>query len=418
MNTYPACNNFTANLALASNSSEAVTAEPVGAGQDLWYRFTSTTGAARFTTTSAVNDLVIELQDNAGALIASENENTSGTEIMVASGLTIGATYYVAVRNFNASNVGTFTMCAQTIAAPTNNSLASLNSLCSTIKCQFTGASSYTATLTDGTNTYSATGTSTKFLLTAFAGLTYNTTYTLTFTATYNLVDGAGNAQVVTVSSAPASLAIGQPAEVQLRLTDQCSTAPRNLNSYISADQSLCAITGYEWEFIETNSSNVVTGAAIYATGQGTSRYMQLNAVNIPGIQAGDYYRVKIRAIYNGGVSPWPSTYRTVCIAGTAPVMATENNEDVAWVNADAQAVVYPNPNNGDMFNLNVNGLSDGVWTVQVLDVQGRIVHAEQLVAEGGINRTVSLNSTLSNGLYTVRLMNGAASLNVRMIVE
>jgi hypothetical protein len=98
--------------------------------------------------------------------------------------------------------------------------------------------------------------------------------------------------------------------------------------------------------------------------------------------------------------------------------MATENNEDVAWVNADAQAVVYPNPNNGDMFNLNVSGLSDGVWTVQVLDVQGRIVHAEQLVAEGGINRTVSLNSTLSNGLYTVRLMNGEASLNVRMIVE
>jgi hypothetical protein len=98
--------------------------------------------------------------------------------------------------------------------------------------------------------------------------------------------------------------------------------------------------------------------------------------------------------------------------------MTEENNEEVAWVNADAAAVVYPNPNTGDMFNLNVNGLSDGVWNVQVLDVQGRIVHTEQVVAENGINRTVTLNSTLSNGLYTVRLMNGDASLNVRMIVE
>ena len=98
--------------------------------------------------------------------------------------------------------------------------------------------------------------------------------------------------------------------------------------------------------------------------------------------------------------------------------MTEESNEEVAWVNADAAAVVYPNPNNGDKFNLNVNGLSDGVWNVQVLDVQGRIVRTEQVVAEGGINRTISLNSTLSNGLYTVRLMNGEAALNVRMIVE
>jgi hypothetical protein len=98
--------------------------------------------------------------------------------------------------------------------------------------------------------------------------------------------------------------------------------------------------------------------------------------------------------------------------------MAEENNEQTAWVNADAVAVVYPNPNNGNLFKLNVNGLSDGVWNVQVLDVQGRIVHTEQVMAEGGINRTISMDSKLSNGLYTVRLINGENAINVRMIVE
>ena len=416
---YPACNNTYGDLGQATPSPQALTTEPSGAGQDLWYRIVPTTGAIRVNVTTSSNDLMLELQDAAGTvLVSSENENgNGGTETLVANGLTIGENYYLAVRNFNTSASGSFTMCVQHFGVPTLSSSSTVNNLCSLLSQNWLGASSYTATFNDGTNDYSYTSASTKKQLSLF-GLTYNQIYTLTFTSTFNVTDAAGNPTVITTTSNPVTFTVGYPQDLVVRNSDVCSSASRPLNSFIATSTTLCGLTGYEWEFVETDAGDALAGTPIYAMGNGSSRFIQLGASKIPGIQAGDYYRVKVRAVFAGGQSPWPSTYQLVCITGTAPEMTEENNEEVAWVNADASAVVYPNPNTGDMFNLNVNGLSDGVWNVQVLDVQGRIVHTEQVVAENGINRTVSLNSTLSNGLYTVRLMNGDAALNVRMIVE
>jgi hypothetical protein len=416
---YPACNNTYGDLSQCTVSPEALTSEPSGAGQDMWYRIVPTTGAIRVNVTTSSNDLMLELQDAAGTvLVSSENENgNGGTETLVANGLTIGENYYLAVRNFNTSASGSFTMCVQHFGVPTLSSSSTVNNLCSLLSQNWLGASSYTATFNDGTNDYSYTSASTKKQLSLF-GLTYNQIYTLTFTSTFNVTDAAGNPTVITTTSNPVTFTVGYPQDLVVRNSDVCSSASRPLNSFIATSTTLCGLTGYEWEFVETDAGDALAGTPIYAMGNGSSRFIQLGASKIPGIQAGDYYRVKVRAVFAGGQSPWPSTYQLVCITGTAPEMTEENNEEVAWVNADASAVVYPNPNTGDMFNLNVNGLSDGVWNVQVLDVQGRIVHTEQVVAENGINRTVSLNSTLSNGLYTVRLMNGDAALNVRMIVE
>ena len=418
--SYPACNNITGNLANATNSTEAVSVEPVGAGQDLWYRIVPTSGAIRVNATSASNDLVLELQTAAGSIVGAEENETGvgGNEILIADGLTVGATYYLAVRNFNTLAAGTFTLCVQNFAVPALNGPSTISNLCTTLSQSWTGATSYTATFNDGLVDYSYTSASTKKALSLF-GLTYDQIYTLIFTSTFVVTDAGGNVETVVTTSNPITYTVGTPPSVAVRSSDVCSSNSRPLNTYIAAATTVCAITGYEWEFVKTDAGDLLAGSPIYALGNGTSRFMQLTNSKIPGIQPGDYYRVKIRTLFAGGVGEWPSTYQLVCITGTAPGgMTEENNEEVAWVNADAAAVVYPNPNTGDMFNLNVNGLSDGVWNVQVLDVQGRIVHTEQVVAENGINRTVTLNSTLSNGLYTVRLMNGDASLNVRMIVE
>jgi hypothetical protein len=394
--------------------------EPSGAGDDMWYRIVPTTGAIRVSCSSSSNNLVLELQNAAGStLISSENETGfGGNEILIADGLTIGATYYLAVRNFDSAASGTFTMCVQHFAVPALTSAATVNSLCTTLGQSWTGASSYTATFNDGSADYAYTSSSTKKSLSLF-GLSYDQIYTLIFTSTFNVLDAGGNMQTVVTSSNPITFTVGAPPAISVRSSDVCSSNSRPLNSFIAASSTVCGITGYEWEFVETDASDLLAGTPIYALGTSTSRFIQLSNSKVPGIQPGDYYRVKVRALFEGGSAPWPTTYQLVCITGSAPSgMTEENNDEVAWVNADAQAVVYPNPNTGDMFNLNVNGLSDGVWNVQVLDVQGRIVHTEQVVAEDGINRTVSLNSTLSNGLYTVRLMKGEAALNVRMIVE
>ncbi|MFN6379252.1 MAG: Ig-like domain-containing protein, partial [Flavobacteriales bacterium] len=64
--SYPACTNVNGNLTNATNSPDALSSEPVGAGQDVWYRFVAGSNGARIQATSTVNDLVLELQTSAG----------------------------------------------------------------------------------------------------------------------------------------------------------------------------------------------------------------------------------------------------------------------------------------------------------------------------------------------------------------
>jgi hypothetical protein len=134
--SFPVCGSNNGNLTSATNSPEASSSEPVGAGQDVWYSFVAVTNGVRIQATSAVNNLVIELQNNDGTVtLATENENgNGGTEILVANNLVPGQTYFVAIRNFNTGAVGTFSYCIQNLASSQPNNGTTFTSLCGFIK--------------------------------------------------------------------------------------------------------------------------------------------------------------------------------------------------------------------------------------------------------------------------------------------
>jgi hypothetical protein len=88
------------------------------ASDDVWYSFTATGTAHDITVTpGTIGDFVVDLRSGAcsGTTIDCADAVSSGNEVINATGLTIGATYYVRVYSYSASgNEGTFNICVTT----------------------------------------------------------------------------------------------------------------------------------------------------------------------------------------------------------------------------------------------------------------------------------------------------------------
>lgn len=77
---------------------------------------------------------------------------------------------------------------------------------------------------------------------------------------------------------------------------------------------------------------------------------------------------------------------------------------------------LFPNPTNG-MFNLRYAGAS-ATTTIEVLDMKGRLVLQEQAFLNNGQVHSITTNGVLSQGVYTVRLLTGNSSKNLRLVVQ
>jgi hypothetical protein len=75
----------------------------------------------------------------------------------------------------------------------------------------------------------------------------------------------------------------------------------------------------------------------------------------------------------------------------------------------------WPNPVANEL-NIALNNAVSGSADVTVLDMEGRVVHAERRMLANGRNQLLLQTSTLSPGLYTVRISNGAASISQRFV--
>ena len=115
---YSYCSSFYSTLAGAFPSTLAQST--CVTGEDRWYNFTTlSTGVTIFIGSNA-NDIVIELQDANGNLIDVENSVVGiGTEVLTKTGLTLGATYRVGIRNYNsnAQAGGQFSGCIRHLRA-------------------------------------------------------------------------------------------------------------------------------------------------------------------------------------------------------------------------------------------------------------------------------------------------------------
>lgn len=95
------------------------------ADDDVWYQFTATATSHSITVVSGTGfDAVVDLRSGAcnGTTIACADASaTAGTETINATGLTIGATYYVRVYSYSGVTTGTFTICVSAPPPPLTN---------------------------------------------------------------------------------------------------------------------------------------------------------------------------------------------------------------------------------------------------------------------------------------------------------
>ncbi|MBK8498420.1 MAG: T9SS type A sorting domain-containing protein [Flavobacteriales bacterium] len=82
---------------------------------------------------------------------------------------------------------------------------------------------------------------------------------------------------------------------------------------------------------------------------------------------------------------------------------------NVAWS-------IFPNPTNGD-FTLTYSG-PDAFTTLEVLDMEGRMVHRQSSSMSNGQKLVVGLSGSLAMGVYTVRLSNAVGNGAFRLVVR
>ncbi len=441
-------NSQTINLNLGSNSIESP-----GIGNDLWYSFVAQNNAIRISLSgsSSVNDdndlslynnptttgvqlvpLVTENDVHPGATGAAAD---GGSEILYYSNLVTGSTYYLCVRNNN-STPG---MCGLTIGylrgsqmdiGPYTGGTGVYTSTCQNFKAAFRpNGSNYTvkrwADMSASGSpiwTYVIPGTSTicqlgRILPANLSPAQVN--YPVTVDVTYNLPDAFGNLNtVIAKGNSVGSVGLSTEPTLIIRTTDMCPLFKSATTGSIATNRSVCGTDVYEWQFTEANSLGVPTGLPnanpIYGAA-GASRILALSSV--PGMASAKFYNVKVRSKHMDGVSlsSWGNTscVQTIGAAG----MGIENNDVIGSVLSNgAEVVLFPNPNNGQGVNLQINGM-DGDVLVRVSDASGKLVHTERYVVEGLLNTTLNFDQTLSSGLYQVELINDGNRDAIKMSV-
>jgi hypothetical protein len=420
-NSYPSCSSFTGNLINATSSFNVYSNAPAGAGQDVWYQFTANSAAVRVVGSSAVNDLVLELQASNGDLVDIANSGGVGvSETLVSQSLQIGQTYFLVIRNFNTAAAGAFTFCIQSFQASAPDNGSFFNSLCGAFKCDWNGANVYSVTFDDGINQYTGTnGANTNIPFANFGNLHYGVTYDVVITSTF-FINASNGTNTISVVSPLYQVTIGNHLPVSLRSTDRCPTI-RSLSSFISTDRWICGTSSWNWEFLEVDENNIPVGVESPSIVQTSNSLRFLRVNQIPGAAPGKRFRVRIRPTFSYGQGSFGSE-QYLCISGMV-AMHSDNFENVVLterilLTENDNATIYPNPTNGSFINMNLTGFDQSSIEIKVTDGIGRRVHQRTFDLEENKQVTLFFESKLSQGLYFIELQSKAKSKVWKFIVE
>lgn len=417
---YPTGNCYAATLVGTGVSPNGNTANvlPSG-GQDVWYKFVATSTASRVVCTTSSMDVVLELHDALGAQVDVENDvaNTTQGEIMVSTGLTPGATYYVAVRSYDGT-LGTFGLCIQMLTFSGCADGSGTYDLCTNFKPTYSGANSYTFNftptgLTPGVPT-SATAASQISLSTAALGLRHGGTYDVTINANFILTDAAGNNENTTVvGTSVCSIVIAPHADLRTKITQRCPSTVFK-GTTLQAKPFICGAVNHTITFREVGDclGTDIGGLPFNSFTSGSSPTRSLAAVG--GVQAGKWYEVTWTPNFAYGAGT-PGTTDIIYVASSSSQEATL--EETVENTSAVEFSLYPNPNNGELVNINITNVTSNNVFVRVMDSMGRVVFNERFTVDGSLNTLLSFSTTLSNGIYLVETTVDGKVYTERMVV-
>jgi hypothetical protein len=439
---YPTCYPITGNTSLATNSPESATT-----GNDIWYRFTAQSTGVSITLTSAGFDDAIGLysRDAAGNynLVASENVGTGAGDFerLNVGGLTAGTQYWISVGSVAAGPGGAFSLCIQNLM-PSSCAYAIPAGgfrLCDAFKAIYRGAPSQGVTYnfnftpvapTPGVAT-SVNGTNGLMVLSnAAAALRYGGVYNADIDVLYTLNNSAGTAEPVLINGTSASVnctnvTIQAHPLMEVRSTQRCPATLLRSNFLVGAtvagstSSAVCGAINYTYEFTQVTScadgTVISVVPATYTTAAATP-YLGLGVLgNLPNAGAWD---VRIRPNFSYGPGNFGPVQRILVNNTSASSMLNDDAAEMdVKVDSFIAANLYPNPNNGDMVNLNVSGIeSDNVF-VRITDAMGRVVYTNRFSVEGSLNTIVTFSEPLASGIYNVEFTVDGQIMTERMIV-
>jgi hypothetical protein len=141
-------------------------------------------------------------------------------------------------------------------------------------------------------------------------------------------------------------------------------------------------------------------------------------------LQAGFTYDVEVRVSKNGGVTYCTdaAVWGPVCSVTIAAPAAQNGNQNFASeASAAAELRMFPNPNRGDLLNVSLSAVEEGVNTVSVdiFDLFGKRVSARTIaVNDGMINTVLDLNGEFAAGMYLVNITAGETVYTERLVIQ
>jgi hypothetical protein len=417
---YPNCISIEGSLVGATVSEESFITAPEGCGEDVWYKFVASSVNTRIDISSNGSDIALELQDEAGNnLVTFENVSEQESEIIVLEGLEVGQMYYIAVRNWSESNDVYFNACFQILNAAGLANGPIYSGLCDRFRVENTSAEMYTVTISDEVASMSATANDFWVPLYTVDGMMHDHSYVVEVATTYVLEDAAGNPITIEVYNPElVEVYVNPLVDMDVREMDQCPRTKR-MNSMIATSTLPCGVLGVEWEFTQVAEDNTPIAEPIYVHGPGRSRFFRVS--NIPGVESGNKYAVRIRVIYNneeGG--EWGEDYQYVCIhmdpQQVVILPGSNRMEDEAMT--QESLAIYPNPNNGALMNLSLDGIVADELVVNIYDATGRWITSRFFYdVEESISAVIQFDRVLNDGVYMINFEYNNMILTKRLVV-
>jgi len=442
---FPNCQVANGSLLNADISAEGNPANvAAGGGRDSWFRFVAPSSAVRIRVAPTGFNAVIELRTAAhpAGQVDVENANNAvgGIEIMNVAGLTSGQTYYVAVRNFDNTSGGTFTICVSPLmpsGCGTAQAVGGLN-LCSSFKSIYRGATSYTFNFTGSGGTAptpfattSATSTGLIALSTPALALRNGGIYNVRVDANYTLTNGIGASDpTITILGTACSRTMAAAPLMEVTSIQRCAVATLNRSALLRAvtttgASSACSATSYNYRFTRVadcagTAIGGVTPFVVSATGTFLSLYAAFPNGLFPLPNLG-YWKVEIAPVFSYGATAYgPARVIQVNNTATSSMLPEEELAEMERLlqegNAGQAAIVYPNPGNGERVFISLSDEAE-IVNCRIFDEMGRAVDGFLVSRISGTAAVVEFNQQLASGVYHIQWSTGTEQQATRWIV-